>query len=129
MKDLKPEERASINLKLKSGVKGVFNLIATLGGGYVDKLLWDNELITTYFQRNSQLLATYKGNNSGTDLESELRSHTDYDYSRTSTISDIAMPATPGINKRYYYFNQSHSATYNQVFRVGKNGELGINAA
>lgn len=129
LKDLKPEERASINLKLKSGVKGVFNLIATLGGGYVDKLLWDNELITTYFQRNSQLLATYKGNNSGTDLESELRSHTDYDYSRTSTISDIAMPATPGINKRYYYFNQSHSATYNQVFRVGKNGELGINAA
>lgn len=74
LKDLKPEERASINLKLKSGVKGVFNLIATLGGGYVDKLLWDNELITTYFQRNSQLLATYKGNNSGTDLESELRS-------------------------------------------------------
>ena len=128
LKDLKPEERASINLKLKSGVKGVFNLIATLGGGYEDRLLWDNELIATYFQRNSQLLATYKGNNSGSDLETELRSFDDYDYSRTSTISDIAMPATPGINKRYYYFNQSHSATYNQVFRVGKNGELGINA-
>ena len=129
LKDLKPEERASINLKLKSGVKGVFNLIATLGGGYEDKLLWDNEVIATYFQRNSQLLATYKGNNSGSDLETELRSFDDYDYSRTSTISDIAIPASPGINKRYYYFNQSHSATYNQVFRVGKNGELGINAA
>lgn len=129
LKDLKPEERASINLKLKSGVKGVFNLIATLGGGCEDKLLWDNELIATYFQRNSQLLATYKGNNSGSDLETELHSFDDYDYSRTSTISDIAMPATPGINRRYYYFNQSHSATYNQVFRVGKNGELGINAA
>ena len=128
LKDLKPEERASINLKLKSGVKGVFNLIATLGGGYEDKLLWDNELIATYFQRNSQLLATYKGNNSGSDLETEIRSFDDYDYSKTSTISDIAMPATPGINKRYYYFNQSHSATYNQVFRIGKNGELGINA-
>ena len=129
LKDLKPEERASINLKLKSGVKGVFNLIATAGGGYENRLLWDNELIATYFQRNSQLLATYKGNNSGSDLETELRSFDDYDYSRTSTISDIAMPATPGINKRYYYFNQSHSTTYNQVFRVGKNGELGINAA
>ena len=128
LKDLKPEERASINLKLKSGVKGVFNLIATLGGGYEDRLLWDNELIATYFQRNSQLLATYKGNNSGSDLETEIRSFDDYDYSKTSTISDIAMPATPGINKRYYYFNQSHSATYNQVFRIGKNGELGINA-
>ena len=129
LKDLKPEERASINLKLKSGVKGVFNLIGTAGGGYENRLLWDNELIATYFQRNSQLLATYKGNNSGSDLETELRSFDDYDYSRTSTISDIAMPATPGINKRYYYFNQSHSTTYNQVFRVGKNGELGINAA
>ena len=129
LKDLKPEERASINLKLKSGVKGVFNLIATAGGGYEDRLLWDNELIATYFQRNSQLLATYKGNNSGSDLETELRSFDDYDYSRTSTISDIAIPASPGINKRYYYFNQSHSTTYNQVFRVGKNGELGINAA
>lgn len=29
LKDLKPEERASINLKLKNGVKGIFNLIAT----------------------------------------------------------------------------------------------------
>ena len=129
LKDLKPEERASINLKLKSGVKGVFNLIATAGGGYEDKLLWDNELIATYFQRSCQLLATYKGNNSGSDLETELHSFDAFDYSRTSTISDIAMPSTPGINKRYYYFNQSHSTTYNQVFRVGRNGELGINVA
>ena len=129
LKDLKPEERASINLKLKSGVKGVFNLIASLGGGYEDRPLWENEILATYFQRNNQFLATYKGNNSGSDLETELRSFDDYEHSRTTTVSDIAMPATPGINKRYYYFNQSHSATYNQVFRVGRNGELGINAA
>lgn len=129
LKNLKPEERASINLKLKSCVKGVFNLIAVMGGGYEDKILWDNELIATYFRRNSQLLATCKGNNSGNDLETELRSFDDYDYSRTSTISDISMPSTPGISKRYYYFNRSHSATYNHISRVGKNGELGINAA
>ena len=36
LKDLRPEEQASINLRLKEGVKGVFNLIATLGGGYDD---------------------------------------------------------------------------------------------
>jgi len=34
LKGLRPEEQASINLRLKEGVKGVFNLIATLGGGY-----------------------------------------------------------------------------------------------
>ena len=129
LKDLKPEERASINLKLKSGVKGVFNLIATLGGGYGKEALWNNELLATHFRRNSQLLATYKGNNSGNDLETELRSFDDDDNSRTSTVSDIAMPGTPGINKKYYYFNRSHSATYNQMFRVGKEGEFGMNAA
>lgn len=129
LKDLKPEERASINLKLKSGVKGVANLIATLGGGYEDEALWNNELISTYFKKNSQLLVSYKGNNSGDDLEVELHSFDDNDYSKTSTVSDITMPGAPGINKKYYYFNQSHSATYNHVFKVGNNGELGINAS
>ena len=39
------------------------------------------------------------------------------------------MPSAPGIDKRYYYFNRSHSATFNNVYRVGKSGEFGINAA
>ncbi len=37
LKGLRPEEQASINLRLKEGVKGVFNLIATIGGGYGDE--------------------------------------------------------------------------------------------
>lgn len=129
LKDLKPEERASINLKLKNGVKGVFNLIATLGGGYEEKTLWNHELISTYFKKNSQLLITCKGNNSGHDLGQELRSFDDNDYSKTTAVSDITMPGTPGIHKKYYYFNQSHTATYNHVFKVGGNGVFGINAS
>ncbi len=128
LKGLRPEEQASINRKLKEGVKGVFNLIATLGGGYGDEVLWDNSAIATYFKRNSQFLATYKGNNIGEDLSQELYSF-DNDYSRTSNIADISMPSAPGIDKRFYYFNRSHSATFNNVYRVGKSGELGINAA
>ncbi|MBO4994618.1 MAG: hypothetical protein J6C78_01475 [Muribaculaceae bacterium] len=128
LKGLRPEERASINLRLKEGVKGVFNLIATLGGGYGDKGLWNNSAIATYFRRNSQFLATYKGNNTGEDLSQELYSF-DNDWSRTSNISTIAMPSAPGIDKRFYYFNRSHNATFNNVYRVGKSGELGINAA
>ena len=114
LKDLKPEERASINLKLKSGVKGIFNLIATLGAGLDKKALWNNELIATYFKRNSQLLATYKGNNTGNDLGMELRSFdeggTKY---KTATLTEMTMPGTPVIGKRYYYFNLSHTATFN----------------
>ncbi len=128
LKGLRPEEQASINLQLKEGVKGVFNLIATLGGGYGDEGLWNNSAIATYFRRNSQFLATYKGNNTGEDLSQELYSF-DNDYSRTSNISTISMPSAPGIDKRFYYFNRSHNATFNNVYRVGKSGEFGINAA
>lgn len=128
LKGLRPEEQASINLRLKEGVKGVFNLIATLGGGYGDEGLWNNSAIATYFRRNSQFLATYKSNNTGEDLSQELYSF-DNDYSRTSNISTISMPSAPGIDKRFYYFNRSHNATFNNVYRVGKSGEFSINAA
>lgn len=128
LKGLRSEEQASINLRLKEGVRGVFNLIATLGGGYSDKTLWNNQAIATYFRRNSQLLATYKGNNTGEDLSQELYSF-DNDWSRTSNISSVAMPSAPGIDKRFYYFNRSHSTTFNNVYRVGASGEIGINAA
>lgn len=128
LKGLRPEERASINLRLKEETKGVFNLIATLGGGCGDDALWNNSAIATYFRRNSQFLATYKGNNTGEDLSQELYSF-DNDYSRTNNMSSITMPSAPGIDKRFYYFNRSHSATYNNVYRVGKSGEFGINAA
>lgn len=128
LKGLRPEEQASINLRLKEGVKGVFNLIASIGGGYGKEELWNNFAIATYFCRNSQFLATYKGNNTGGDLSQELYSF-DNDYSRTSNISTISMPSAPGIDKRFYYFNRSYNATFNNVYRIGKYGELGINAA
>jgi len=128
LEGLRSEEQASINIRLKEGVKGVFNLIATLGGGYGDEALWNNPAIATYFTPNSQFLATYKGNNTGDDLSRELYSF-DNDYSRTSNVANISMPSAPGIDKRFYYFNRSHSATFNNVYRIGKSGEFGINAA
>lgn len=127
LQNLRPEEHASINLKLKEGVKGVFNLIGTIGGGVEDKGLWTGELLATYFRKNSQLLATYKGNNVGDDLETELRSFDGDDYTRASNLTGVEMPTAPGIDKRYYYFNRSHSATFNNIYRIGKNGSLGIN--
>lgn len=129
LKDLKAEERASINLKLKSGVKGVFNLIGTLGGGYYENHFMNSkELIATYFRRNSQLFATYKDNNTGSDIVTELTSFDGNDMLHTSTVTDVTMPSAPGVGKQYYYFNKTHAATYNQVFRIRQNGELGINA-
>ena len=128
LKGLRPEEQASINIRLKEGVKGVFNLITTLGGGYGGQVLWDNSAMATYFKRSSQFLATYKGNNTGEDLSQELYS-LDNDHAHTSNITNISMPPVPGIDRRFYNFNRSHSVTFNNVYRMGNYGELGINAA
>ncbi len=129
LKDIKPEEGASINLKLKSGVKGVFNLIGTLGGGYYENHFMNSkELIATYFRRNSQLFVTYKDNNTGSDIAAELTSFDNNDLLHTSSVTNATMPGAPGVGKQYYYFNKTHAATYNQVFRVGQSGEMGINA-
>lgn len=128
LKGLRPEERASINLRLKDGVKGVFGLIACLGGGNDGNALWNNSATATYFKRESQFLATYKGNNTGEDLSQELYSYDD-DYARTGNILSVAMPGVPGIDKRFYYFNNSHSATFNNLYKIGTDGELGVNAA
>lgn len=127
LKKLRPEERASINLKLKEGVKGVFNLIGVLGAGNGNDALWKGELLATYFKKNSQLLAMYKGNNIGEDLEAELRSFDGDDYARTINLTGIEMPSAPGIAKRYYYFNRSNSLTFNNIYRLGKDVNLGIN--
>lgn len=129
LKELQPEEKASINLKLRNGVKGVFNLIATLGVGTDDHALWNNGLIASYFRRKSQFFATYKGNNTGEDLARELRSFETDNYSHTAALTTVSLPHPPNISKDKYYFNSSHAATYNNAYRLSQNGELGINAA
>ncbi len=106
----------------------MFGLIACLGGGYDGNALWNNSATATYFKRKSQFLSTYKGNNTGEDLSQELYSYDD-DYARTGNILSVAMPGVPGIDKRFYYFNNSHSATFNNLYKIGTDGELGVNAA
>src|SRR5574344_31262 len=128
LKEFTPSDKASINLKLKRGAKNVLNIIGTLGAGYDNKMLWDNSLITTLFRRNSQFFVTYKGNNTGNDLSHELQSFDDDDAPSQAILTDLTFPASPAISKEKYYFNRSHSLTYNNVYRLAENQERGINA-
>lgn len=128
LEGIQPEDRASINLKLKQGVSGVFNILVKLGGGFDSSLLTDNSLMASYFRRNSQFFATLKQNNSGEDLSNELHSFDDSEHPHTSQLSAVTLPSPPGIAKKHYYFNKSYSTTYNNVYRVGVKGELGINS-
>jgi hypothetical protein len=111
LEGIQPEDRASINLKLKQGVSGVFNILVKLGGGFDSSLLTDNSLMASYFRRNSQFFATLKQNNSGEDLSNELHSFDDSEHPHTSQLSAVTLPSPPGIAKKHYYFNKSYSTT------------------
>lgn len=136
LKGLQETDKVNINLKLKASAKGVFNLIADLGAGVESKTddqktkaVWDNSLIATYFKRKAQWFATYSTNDVGIDLSSELHTGDNVAPSYTPVLTGIASTTAVGLDRSKYDFNRSHSVTYNNVYRVGKEGELGINAA
>lgn len=54
----------AINLRLKDSAKGVLSIIGLLGGGY-QPILWNAEATAMYFNKQSQNMTIYKGNNSG----------------------------------------------------------------
>lgn len=126
MDSLRISDQAAINLKLKEGAKGTFAIMAQLGLG-IAPLLWNNELTGMYFARKKQHLSTYKTNNTGKDLSRELRSFTSDLNLSNEAITSIQMPAPPDISKNRYFFNNSHAATVNNLFSLGKDKELNVN--
>jgi len=126
MDSLRISDQAAINLKLKEGAKGTLAVMAQLGIG-VAPLLHNDELTGMYFARKMQHLSTYKTNNTGQDLSKELRSFTTDLNLSEEAITNIQTPMPPDIHKNRYFFNNSHAATVNNLFNLGKDRELNFN--
>lgn len=75
LQDWISSENVTINLRLKSTAKGTWSLGGMVGGGY-KPALWTAEATAMYFGRTMQTISTYKGNNCGVDISSELKSLT-----------------------------------------------------
>jgi len=127
LRNLEFPDAAAINLKLKDSAKGIFNLIAQLGLGTDNNMLWENELIGTYFTRKRQHFITYKGNNNGTDLAKELTSHADDSPLSTNQFIQIEMPSPPGIELSKYYFNNTNAASINNIWKLSGSDEINVN--
>ena len=70
LQDQSSDERAAINLKLKSRAKGVWTKTADLGiGGYADGVLWQANLQAMQFGRGGQHMLRYSGDNLGRSLD------------------------------------------------------------
>ena len=124
-------DAAAINLKLKNSAKGKLILTALAGAGY-EPAMWDAELAAMYFASGKQNMTTYKGNNAGGDLSSEISMHNGYDYDYVSpnniSMLSITAPSTPPVDKKRYLNNISNSITENQLFKLNKDLELTLNA-
>jgi len=122
-------DQAAINLKLKDSAKGTLSLTGLAGTGY-RPFLWNAELVSMYFAKGKQNITTYKGNNSGDDVAGEFRTHYDYErvYMNPNSLLSVQSPAAPPVPSKRYLYNRSHAATTNQLFKLGEETELTVNA-
>lgn len=127
LKKLDFPDAAAINLKLRDSAKGIFNLMAQIGLGADKGMLWENELIGTYFTRKRQHFITYKNNNNGTDLARELTSHADEQTWAINPFIQMEIPSPPGIELSKYYFNNTNATSINNVWKLGEDNKVNVN--
>lgn len=129
LKDIEFTDEGAINLKLKSSAKGVALATAQVGAG-LSPVLWNNQLITMYFNKRRQNMNTYKGNNTGTDdgADFNLLYSNDVNDSPGSRLS-VAAPSPPSISQNRYLFNRDNAISVNNLWTVGKDYEVTANAS
>lgn len=134
LKDSRPTDRATLNVKLKHGYKTrpFGELQAGIGGG--GKLLWNNYLNLIRIADSNQMLITAKMNNNGENLDENTLEHLDVaDYENyvplpSEIVNSSAISSLPILEKRYLK-NKSYSVGINHLHRVGQYGNLRTNVA
>lgn len=122
LQDWVKSDRAAINLKLKSGAKGTWNVILSGGAGY-RPLLWSGEAVPMYFGKGFQTISTYKTNNTGDDVSRELVSH--YDGLDTGfSLLHVTEPQDPPVSEHRYLDNGIHAVSVNTISRLGEDTDL-----
>lgn len=119
---------AALNLRLKESAKGAFFLKAQAGVG-AKPLLLSNELLAMYFTRKMQHLSMYKGDNTGRDITQELQSlylASKGNIGIREMIRAVA-PSSPSIPQQRYLFNDAHTASVNNLNKLGERYTLTTN--
>lgn len=132
LKGIHFSDQAALNLILEDEAKEVLNGLIELGAGaQVQKgigndFLCDGRAVSMLFGRKHQNLSMYKWNNTGKDIQHEIRdltSSSDLEDSDVPWINDIAVSA-PDLKLERYNCNNTHIAATNWLFKTGKNADL-----
>ena len=127
LKNLSESEQAAINLKLKDGSKS--HLITTINAAVGVPSLWNGNLTGMMFSKQWQMISTYKTNNTGDDLQRDIKEHTDLFASSAHSYSEAEYLSLPKGNRSELeqartLFNKSHLLSSNWIFGIGRDATL-----
>jgi hypothetical protein len=127
LSDREFSDEAAINLKLKDDAKSKLIANAKLGLG-VAPVLWDNELVAMRFNKFTQQINSYGGNNIGRDPAANLKlQYTESIKPPTAIALGVQLPLQPAVSQNRYLFNAAHVFAVNQLFTLGKDNQLNVN--
>ena len=130
LQDWSPTDDVTINLRLKSSARGTFTMNGMAGAGY-KPMMWAAEAVAMYFGKKSQTITTYKGNNSGDNVNAEQNSHTDdgtMQFFNRAPLS-VVSPGVPGVALKRYLNNRSNTVSTNNIFKLDSLTTLNLSVA
>lgn len=132
LKNLSESEQAAINLKLKDGAKS--HLITTINAALGTPSLWSANLTGMMFSKQWQMISTYKTNDTGEDLQRDIREHTDILGKSKLTYREAEYLTLPTgkqseLEQRRTLFNKSHLLSTNWIFGIGRDATLDAQVA
>ncbi len=125
MEGLEYSPDAAINLRLKNSARGSFISTIQFGAGY-KPWLWNGELAMMYFTGNWQTMTTYKTDNAGQDVTSELESFYDRLEKEYSMLS-VHKPATPDTDHERYMDNETHAVSISNILKLSEDSDHTLN--
>ena len=130
LQDWSPTDDVTINLKLKSSARGTFTMNGMAGAGY-KPMMWAAEAVAMFFGKKSQTITTYKGNNSGDNVNAEQNIHTDdgpMQFFNRAPLS-VVSPGSPGVALKRYLNNRSNTVSTNNIFKLDSLTTVNLNVA
>ena len=132
LKDSKPSDHATLNIKLKSGYK--IKLFGEVQGGIggFEKTIWNNHLTLIRIAKENQMLVTAKMNNRGENINENTINHIDvndlenYAPMPSDFLTTKAFSFLP-ISESRHLDNNSYSVGVNHLHGIGEYGNLRTN--
>lgn len=129
-------KQAAINLKLnKNKIQHPIGNTDIGTGVDEDNLLWQLDIFGLQMKKNNQTIITYKTNNTGINISSELIEHQltiDGLLNGNKSISENLVDATsfdrpPLLSENRYTFNKTHVLSINNLWKITNNNQIRIN--